>query len=185
MTKTDKQIGTRTKIDFSNHELSVIDHGDTKIYHLKKPDTSCDNIKYIASGGILAITGDYGNWIFDKEFRPDINDKVSDQYWCDKLKMSSCQEPYMFDSEATIKEIKKAIKEYKAEYGKEVDLDVIEYYQQCIEKANYHELDYTAFAYREYPSNVSIEDVIMLKDIKYWLKAVFDGFDVMHDRLKK
>ena len=185
MTKTDKQIGTRTEVDFSDHELIIVDHGDTKIYHLKKPDTNYDNIKYINSGGILAVTGDYGNWIFCREFHPDVNDKVSDHYWCEKLKIASCQEPYEFDSESTIKELKKALKEYKSENGKAASSDVIEYYQECMEKANYDEFDYTAFAYREYPSNFGHEDMIMRKDIKYWLKAVFDGFDIMHDRLNK
>ena len=48
-----------------------------------------------------------------------------------------------------------------------------------------HELDYTHYAYREQPNGLDYEDVIFIKDYKFWLKAVFDGFDEICRLLKE
>lgn len=177
-------IGKRTKIDFSAHELKVFEHEGISIHHLKKPNTNCDNIKYINAGGILAVTGDYGNWIFCREFYPGPKEGVSDGYWHEKLKILSTQEAMDFDAEATKEALRDKLKEYKEEHPEDADDDVIEYYEECINKCDEHELDYTHFAYREQPKGLDYEDVILIKDYKFWLKAVFDGFDEMCLRLR-
>lgn len=178
----------RTDIDFSKHEVLLIDTPGLLVHHLKKPDTVIDNIKYINTQGIMAVTGDYGNWIFCREFHPDAKNGVSDQYWCEKLKMASTQEPYEFDVEGTKQALEQKIEEYikiLEESGKDEDQSILEFYQECFDKCEEGELDYTHFVYRERPSALDYDDVIFVKDYKYWLKAVFDGFDEICTRMKE
>lgn len=177
--------GKRTGIDFSKHELIVTENEFLTIYHLKKPNTYCDNIKYINTNGILAVTGDYGNWIFCREFHPEPKEGVSEGYWHEKLKILSTQEATEFDGEATKAALLEKLIEYKLEHSEDAREDIIEYYEECINLCDDHELDYTYFAYREQPEGFDYEDVILLKDYKYWLKAVFDGFDEMCLRMQK
>jgi hypothetical protein len=60
--------GKRTGIEFGEHEVLVTKTEECLIHYLKKPNTISDSIKYINVGGILAVTGDYGNWIFVENF---------------------------------------------------------------------------------------------------------------------
>lgn len=174
----------RTDINFSKHEFIKIETPEVSIYHLKIPNTNYHNIKYINCSGILAVTGDFGNWIFCREFHPTEEDSVSDGYWLEKLKIASSQEALEFDSDATKKALQERLEDYKQEKGENIDEDVIEYYEGCINMCYEHELDYTHFAYRERPSGIDYEDVILIKDMKFWLKAVFDGFEEMCHRIK-
>ena len=167
----------RTKIDFSKHEVHVIKNDEVLIHHLKVPGTYWDSIKYINCHGIMAVTGDYGNWIFCREFHPSADGYVSDGYWHEKLKIASEQEGTEFDSNATKEAINEKLNEYKlqcSEDGKEPDEEIVEYYEECMNKCDDHELDYTHYAYREQPSELDYDDVIFIKDYKYWLKGVFD-----------
>lgn len=177
--------GKRTKIDFSKHEVLTKQTDEVLIHHLKIPDTNYNNIKYINCGGVLAVTGDYGNWIFCREFHPSKDGYVSDGYWHEKLKILSTQEAMDFDGEATKTALQEKLNEYKEENGEDADEDVIEYYEECMNKCDEHELDYTHFAYREQPQGMDYEDVILLKDYNFWLKAVFDGFDEICRRIKE
>jgi len=185
----------RTNIDWSKHEVIVTDTPEVKIWYLKKPGTMHDSIKYINCDGILAVTGDYGNWIFCREFHPDAEGGVSDGYWYEKLQISSTQNGMDFDPEETKKELKAKIHEYLEDNGKEwtevidedgdTDDEVFEYYLRCIEKCDESLFDYEYYAYREFPPDLDYDDVVVYKDYKYWLKAVYDGFDEMCRRLKE
>lgn len=177
--------GKRTGIDFSEHELIVTEKDGLLIHHLKKPNTNWDNIKYINTNDIMAVTGDYGNWIFCREFHPSAKGYVSEGYWHEKLSIASTQDAMDFDGEATKEAIQEKINEYKEENGEDAKEEVIEYYQECINKCNEHELDYTHFAYREQPDGMDYDDVILIKDYKIWLKTVFDGFDEICRRMKE
>ena len=182
-------IGKRTKIDFSEHEVLVTKTNEVLIHYLKKPNTVMDSIKYINCGGILAVTGDYGNWIFCREFHPSEDGYVSDGYWHDKLKMSSTQDATEFDGKATKKAILEKLNEYKEENSDNLEdekvQESIEYYEDCMNRCDEHELDYTYFAYREQPSGMDYDDVILIKDYKVRLKIIFDGFDEICRRLKE
>ena len=96
----------RTKIDFSKHKYSVSRPDDNvAIYQLKIPGTRMHQFTFINACGILAVTGDYGNWIFCREFHPASKGFVSDYYWLEKLEAGSCQDGKEFDSARTIKEL--------------------------------------------------------------------------------
>ena len=116
--------GKRTGLDFSKHELLCTKSDELTIHHLKKPNTYYDSIKYINTQGIMAVTGDYGNWIFCREFHPSADDYVSSGYWCEKLSIASCQVYKEYDPEETEKEIKRRLKskvyeDYCSEKNKE------------------------------------------------------------------
>ena len=175
--------GKRTGINFEKHEVLVTKTDECLIHHLKKPDTMCNSIKYINCGGILAVTGDFGNWIFCREFHPDKDNSVSDGYWYEKLKILSTQDGLDFDGNATKEALAERLSEYKEDKGENVNEEVIEYYEECMNKCDEHLLDYEFYAYREQPNGMDYDDVIIVKDYKFWLKAVFDGFDEICRRL--
>lgn len=170
----------RTRVDFSGHELYVTKTDDVVIHHLKKPDTYYDSIKFINAQGILAITGDYGNWILCREFNPEKETYgVSDDYWCEKIKIASSQEPYEFDSDAVVAEWEQRLKEC------DFNEDEIKFVNECIERAESHEEEYKQYAYEHMPNNWDYDSIIFRKKPKYWLLVIFDGFEEICERLKK
>lgn len=178
--------GNRTGIEFENHELHVVQNDEVLIYHLKKPGTYWNSIKYINTQGIMAVTGDYGNWIFCREFHPSADGFVSDGYWCEKLSISSTQVYNEYDSETTLKEIQRQLNVGLVEQGYEgEELEVMtEYLEECLSYVD-DELDYTQYAYHNMPSFMDAENVIFKSEIKPWLKTIFDGFDEICRRLKE
>lgn len=56
-------MAKRTNVDFSKHELTINKSDCTTVYYLKKPGTVVDSVRFINTNGILAVNGDYGNWI--------------------------------------------------------------------------------------------------------------------------
>ena len=185
--------GKRTGIEFENHELIINDNDYASVYHLKKPNSVISNIKFINTNGILAVTGDYGNWIFCREFHPSADGFVSDGYWIEKVKTLSCQEPLEFDIDETVEDLKEKKEQYLEdnqiveEFTDEDDLDeVVKYYRECIERAEYEDVEsYKNYAYNNMPRNFDYDDVVFVESPKFWLKAVFDGFDEICRRLKE
>lgn len=176
----------RTNIDWSRHEVLETITPECKIWWLKKPGTMIDNIKYINAGGVLAVTGDYGNWIFCREFHPDPTGGVSGGYWDEKLVILSTQQPMEFDAEATEAEIRRMLDGGLEEDGYEGDRleKMREYLQESLEQLNDGEFSYTAYAYRGNPGFLDMESIIHKKKRRYWLNAVYDGFDELCRRCK-
>jgi hypothetical protein len=178
--------GKRTGIDFSEHILETKKQDNHTVYHFRKPGTYMDSIMYINTYGIMAVTGDYGNWIFCREFHPTEKERVSDQYWCEKLSISSTQVYEKYDPEETAKRIKEHIEHGLEEYGWEGDrLDTMKsYLHDCLEYVDEEER-YKVFAYDNLPSFTDYESIIICNEVKPWLKVVFDGFDEICRRMKE
>lgn len=68
----------RTGIDFSKHELIIKETDDVTIHWLKIPNSIKKNIKFTNIEGNLVVTGDFGNWIFCRNFIPSGDGYVSD-----------------------------------------------------------------------------------------------------------
>ena len=172
--------GKRTGLEFKDHELKTVQTTGLVIHQLKKPNTLCDNIKFINTSGVLVVTGDYGNWIFCREFHPSEDGRVSDGYWKEKLQQSSTQKPDEFDEEGTIKEIKELL-----EGSEGLTEEETEYLENCLSEAECGEFDYNIVAHR---SNVGRfadhENVPGRTKTIYWLLAVFDGFEEICRRIK-
>jgi len=177
----------RTGVDFSEHELQITNQDDFIVHTLKKPSTNCGHIKFINTNGIMAVTGDYGNWIFCREFHPIGDCCVSDSYWIEKLEISSSQEGMEFDSEATRKEIEEGIEYGLEDYGYDGEelVEAKEYYRYLLEYVDESQWIYEANAYTEMPSFFDSESVPNCKKTKIWLQIIFDGFEEICRRLKK
>lgn len=172
--------GKRTGIEFEEHELIITEEDGLLVHYLKKPDTIYDNIKFINTNGILAVTGDYSNWIFCREFHPGADGGVSDYYWIEKLRIASCQEPEKFDSDETQKEIEKMLLE-------EEDLtpEEKEYLEECLSRVD-DQFDYEHYAHRENCGRFQDHEYVPhCKKIKNQLLVVFDGFDEICRRMKE
>ena len=179
------KLKRRTNIDFSNHELLITKNELIKIHHLKQPNTMVDSIKFINTERILAVTGDYGNWIFCREFNPSHDGYVSDYYWLEKLKISSSQEGTKFSGDKTKAEINDLIdKRVDDTWCPEHRDDAISYYKSLLDYVSCGEHEYLEYAYNNYPDFMDYECVPIVNEIKYWLKAVFDGFEEICKRLK-
>jgi len=172
--------GKRNGLDFSQHEMHVIKTDEVLIHHLKKPNTICDNIKYINCGGILAVTGDYGNWIFCREFHPSAEGGVSGGYWDEKLQICSEQTASKYCSDSTAE----AITRWFEEENEDMNEEVKEWIQDLLDNVE-DELDYTNIAYRQTPNGIDYEYIPFIKERHTWLNTVYDGFDELCRRYKE
>jgi len=178
----------RTNIDFSKHELDIFTSDNAKIYKLQI-DTSCEyKIVFINSNGICAVTGDFRNWVFCREFHPSKDGYVSDDYWLEKLHSHSSQSGTEFDYELTEKALKeeiKVIKENKDDYDKDEYKEMLDYYQNCLDYVEGQESEekYRQEAYK-IPNFLDFEDaVIYCESTKIYLKYVFDAFEEICKRM--
>jgi hypothetical protein len=63
-------MNRRTKIDFSEHELKITQLEGVLIHEFKRPDTRNCMLVFINTCGVMTVTGDFGNWVFCREFHP-------------------------------------------------------------------------------------------------------------------
>ena len=153
------------KPDWSNHELIIKKYtaeedGEITEYILKKPDTCMEMVVFCNHSGNLSVTGDYGNWIFDRAFYPKKDFKVLDSYWCEKLCLNSCQS-FEFDLEANLNAYAEDLVEFYEEI-QECD-DEIEYWN-CI-------------------TDHLIDDPYDYKKIPEQLFVIFDAFEEICRRI--
>ncbi|MBA4852049.1 hypothetical protein [Emticicia sp. BO119] len=168
----------RTKIDFSKHELTITQINEKATTHLlKKPDTYIHSVKFTNIDGVLLVTGDFGNWVFCRSFYPSKDEKVSDGYWCEKAVISSTQITHEYDSEKTEKSIKELLQEDWNEEEKEYLNELLDH--------TYDGREYKDYAYNHRPSGFEYESIPYGESVKPWLKAVFDAFDEICDRVKQ
>lgn len=174
----------RTNIDWSKHEVIEIKEEHSLIHKIKMPGTSTNSVIFINSCGILAVTGDFGNWIFCREFHPAAAGGVSDSYWMEKMRIASCQEPGKYNSELTEKMLKEETKEVEEEWdnGERKD-EYLAHLKDGLELLD-DELDYMYHVYRDRPGFMDFEGVIFEKTTGYWIDAIFDAFEEICLRMK-
>ena len=171
----------RTNLDFSKHELIITNNDNILIHHLKKPDTVIYNIKFINTNDVMVVTGDFGNWVFCREFHPSEDGYVSDGYWIEKLTNSSTQVASEYSPVAT----KKTILELLKDEDNDLTEEEKDYLNECMDNLYDCELDYTYFAYRDNVGRFEdAEYVPFEKEINPWLLYIFDGFEEICRRIK-
>jgi hypothetical protein len=175
-----QNMSKRTDIDFSKHELKIEETEDVKIYDLKQQDTIVRRVVFINTCGVMSVTGDFGNWIFCREFYPSKGGYVSDDYWCEKLSYN--QSGYVFDEDETRKEIKHFVEEELDNWNEIEKHDLNKYFEGCLYRLH-DDLDYKHYAYRKYPTCFDMESVIYLEKIDSWLLAIFDAFEEICSRM--
>jgi hypothetical protein len=171
--KTEHLRKKRTEINFAPYVLQEIKIAEPEImiYRFGKPNTRCGSFVFINAEGVLTVTGDYGNWIFCREFYASADGYVSDGYWLEKLRNSSTQRPCEWDAELTRKEIEKRIEE--EELGNEEK----EYLEDLLNHLDDGEERYMIYAYDNMPDGYDYEYIPISKRLNYWLEAIFDAFD--------
>jgi len=178
--------GKRTGVEFENHELLTAKQDGLLIYELKKPNSLMGRIRFVNIEGAMVVIGDYGHWMFCREFHPSPTGHVDDGYWREKLEMYSTQKAREYDSEATYKELEDGINGGLEEYGyMDDDLDVMkEYYKNC-QMYSETEWEYIAFAHGDdKPNFIDHDQVPFVERTKQWLMIVYDGFDEICRRIK-
>ena len=162
----------RTNTDFSKHVLTETKREDLLVHTLAKSGTTMDSLTFINTNDIMAVTGNYGNWIFCREFHPSGSGKVSDTYWIEKLQLASSQDPYDFDG----KKAKEEIEELLQDPDKSLTDKEKEWLNELSEATDGSEFEYIAVA-MNYPSSFLSEMIPKGKITKYWLLVVFDAFE--------
>lgn len=173
--------GKRTGIDFSKHELHKSSYagGESVVYDLKIPNTIFNRIKYINTEDIMAVTGDYGNWIFCRGFHPSKDGNACDNYWAEKLRIASTQDPMKFSGTEACGAIDALLADPQNEFSEE-------------EKEWLGELQDAAKGGEEYayiakgmecPGSFPTEMIPSGKVYDVWFLTILDGFDEMCRRL--
>lgn len=173
----------RTTFDFSKHEVLISKFENSTIHHLKKPETYNLNVKFMNIGGILAVTGDLGNWIFCRPFVPSKeSEKVSDGYWDEKLEIHSVQKAKIYDPEYTLN----LIDEFEKYYSENESLteEISNWISDLRERVD-NEFEYIDVAYNELPNGIDFEEIPFGKERRYHLKGVYDAYDEIIDRYRK
>ncbi len=177
-------MGKRTDIDFSRHEITIIVTDGLLVHTLKRPDSVNYMIKFINTNGILAVTGDLGNWIFCREFHPNSDNYVSDEYWDEKLRIASVQKPKEYDVDETIRKINEFETNFYDAYGRDMGEDEKDWVEQ-LKNSVEDKYEYIFTAYRETPNTIDYESIPFGEKRHFWLDGIYDGFDIICERLKK
>lgn len=178
--------GRRTGNEFGLFELIKKEDTLTSVYHLKHPEYSnMMSVKFVVTEGLTIVTGDYGNWLFDREFRPQSGEGVSDNYWKEKLRRSSTQEPNEFNAEATEKEIEAWLHGTHELFDEDNPLtdQEISYLQECREYLSYSEIEFEFYVHQNNCGRFQDhESVPHVMKTQHWLEVVFDAFEEMCKR---
>ena len=190
-------LGKRTGVDWSKHELAIDEYRSGKfgflIHILKVPDSRFGMVVFTnifsEFDNQLLVTGDYSDWIFCRAFTPSPNESVDDNYWLEKLSISNYNIQYKhYDSELTVaslkKEMKRVIEDEEFYYGEKEKTEYLDYLKDCIIEAD-DEISYTYQAYRNMPVWLDNGSVIMEYSMDIHLKVVFDAFEEICRRLKE
>lgn len=170
---------SRTKIDFSGHVLKETKYDGVLIHEFKIPGTVRNGFTFINSNDAMAVTGDFGNWIFCREFHPSADaEKISDSYWNEKLRMKSQQTAGEFDTESTIEAIEEFKKNFEEDHDREMSEDELSWIED-LEQHVFDKIEYEYYAYREKPSSIEYEDVPYGKVEHRHLLAVYDAFEAI------
>lgn len=180
-------MNKRTDIDFSKHQVIVTQakgqYGEELlVHHLILPSRSSHHaIKYINTCGIMAVSGDFGNWIFCREFHPSPSGRVDGSYWDEKAHILSSQETHEWDSEETAKNWSELLVNEDHKWTDEEK----DYIQRCIAECGCSEMEYNGAAI-DYPRSWDPEytSACTARKRKFWLNAVYDGFDEICNRMK-
>lgn len=168
----------RTSIDFTRHKVKITKLDGLLIHEFKRPDTNNCMLRFINTCGVMTVTGDFGNWVFCREFHPSADNEhgVSGGYWDEKLEISSVQKSHQYDAEKTTLLINEFKENFQDAYGREMNEDEIDWIEQLENNVD-DEHEYTYLAYREKPKDIDYESVPFGKKRHFWLDAVYDGFD--------
>lgn len=174
----------RSRIDFSSHELIIQENELIKIHWLKKPNTIVNNVKFINCQGSLIVKGDFGNWIFCREFIPTATkEKVSDRYWDEKLKSHSTQKSDVWDESYIIEAIDAIILELDEMGYEGNELEEATTFFNSAKTYTDNEIDFVAYCRENHPTFLDTDIIPDGKVRHNWLNVIYDAFEEICRRL--
>lgn len=173
-----------TGVDFSKHELKVTELDGATIYDFNKPNTRINGLTFINARGVCTVTGDFGNWVFCREFHPSPGEGVSRGYWDEKLRIASEQKSHEFDSDETNRLLGEFKNDFEDYIGRPMNDEEQDWYDDLC-RAVFDKTDYIHVAYRENPSTIDYEYVPFGEKRHVWLEIVYDAFNAMCDQLEE
>lgn len=168
----------RRNVDWSKHIIETIKEEHSLMYCIRIPNSSTNLVRFVNAYGVLTVSGDFGNWVFCREFHPSPEGYVSDGYWLEKLRMASTQGPQKYDRDGTVELIKKELEEEDFTEKEK------EYLEDCIYQSD-DEIEYMHQAFRNNVGRYEdYEQIPLCKEVDVWLLIVFDAFDEICRRMK-
>ena len=169
----------RTTTDFSQHELKITASENLSIHDLRMADSPLFRVRFINTCGHLIVDGDYGTWVFCREFMPSKEGYVSSMYWVEKLQADSTQQAKVFDNNQAVKQVTAltiSANENGCSEGTDIWLDELMY------AAELSEYEYIAVI-MDYPPDIDSEDLPDGKIVNPRLNIIFDAFEEVCRRM--
>jgi hypothetical protein len=177
---------------FEQHTLTVNEYTTHLEHILKIGDRYSQSIKFINIDGKLLVTGDYGNYVFDRCFVPDAdNEGVSVPYWLGKLRQNSCQKPCQdIDFEMTNEILAERIADLHVEaIGRgltDEEQQEVDYYIDMINYGESNVYMYVAEAINSKPDHLDSEALGFISyKLNPQIQVVFDAFNHICKLLKQ
>lgn len=184
----------RTGVDFSKHkhrvEIFKSEKNEIRVDHFQIENSRSQYIKFVNTDDILAVSGDYGNYVFCRPFHPSKDGRVSDHYWHEKLRTGSIQsfELQDLDFKSIIEELNAKLSDIEEDYDEDQITEARDYFDELLESAESEDkLSYESAVYREIdqPSFLDYDDIPYYKKENTQLRVVFDAFDEICKRIKE
>lgn len=175
----------RTELDFSKHILThrvytcfEPNSNDINVWTLQLPQSSVHKFVFTNANGKMTVSGDYGTWVFEREFHPTSEGTVYDDYWIGKL----INKNLSYDRDETIKELQYALDEGLEDYGYEGNelKRLKKIYTELLTYTD-DELEYKYKAFRE----ADASDIPYVESIHPRINYILDAFCEMCNRYKE
>ncbi|QZE15370.1 hypothetical protein K4L44_05925 [Halosquirtibacter laminarini] len=183
--------GRRTKYDFSNHNLNIQTMdchgliGKVSIHELRIGNNKMEAIRFINTSGVMTVTGDFGNWVFCREFIPIPEGRVSDIYWQEKLTVRNGATSFVNYSPEKTEALLNELIEEGLEDGYEEDDEYIKYLKDLLDYVE-EEFDFIYHAINNKPTEAEFDEGIPIcREVPVQLNIVFDAFEEICNRLDK
>ena len=160
----------------------IIKNDNVVIYDLRRDDTNIHSVIFINSCGIMSVTGDLGNWIFNREFHPD-GKILSADYMDEKLQIASVQKSKIYDSDETLKLLETFRNDFPDLYGRDLFKEEL-YWLEELENSVDDEFYYKNVAFYKRPISIDYETIPFGKRRHYWLEGIYDAFDYINKIIK-
>lgn len=177
-------MSNRTNTDFSKHQLDIKKKEGISIYRLHLNFSHSKSVVFINANGVMAVTGDYYNWIFCREFNPEKEVQVDDRYWAEKLEINSGQKAYEFSPTQTVDMLNEYINDADEYWNEEKANEVREYYQGCIDNVGQDGNEYQYYALTNLPSFLEPGQIAYETELKYGLRFIYDAYEEVIAKVK-
>jgi hypothetical protein len=179
-----------SEFDFSKHQLKIEHYEHITIHTLQTSEnSSIFKVRFMNIPSHLIIDGDFGSWMFCRNFYPNgkYDDYCQPSYWMEKLRMNSSQDPAEFDKDETEKELLEGINGGLEEYGyKGNELKEAISFFKFLQIYLDNEIEYKYMAFIEHiPSFMDCEQIPYVRTASPQLNIVFDAFNEICNRLKQ